>query len=132
MHFDTRFRYAADKDLLLRQAAAGAVIGHLPAYLSLFGIDGSNLTTHARAAEEAEAVRLEHGAFHWRPLRHLVLAGRRAERMFQGCYREQDITYRFAVDEAPRYVEYAAARVGGRYSITAASPHPRVTMRSPT
>jgi hypothetical protein len=129
LHFDTQFRYAADKDLILRLAAAGAVIHHLAEYLSLFGIDGTNLTTHARATEEAENVRRRHGALRFRPLRQAILAGRRAERLLQGCYRHQPISYLFALDEAPRYVEYRAARVGGRYRITAADSDVRVTRR---
>lgn len=129
LHFDTRLRYAADQDLMLRLAAAGAVIHHLAEYLSLFGIDGTNLTTHARATEEAETVRRRHGALRFSPLRHVVLAGRRAERLWQGCYRHHAISYLFALDEAPRYVEYSAARVGGRYRITAADSDVRVTRR---
>ena len=117
LQFDTRYRYAADKDLVLRLLAAGAVFRHIREYWSVFGVDGNNLSTHARMQTEAEQVRLVHGALRLKPLRQLALAGRRVERLLRGAYRRDAIAYRFALDETPRYVELQAHDLGGRYSL---------------
>lgn len=117
LQFDTRYRYAADKDMVLRLLAAGAVFRHVREYWSIFGVDGNNLSTHARMQTEAEQVRLAHGALRLKPLRQLALAGRRVERLLRGAYRRDAIVYRFAVDETPRYVELQAHGLGGRYSL---------------
>jgi len=117
LRLDSQYRYAADKDLILRIAATGAVIRHIPAYLSVFGVDGTNLSTHPQMKQEAEAIRLAYGAFRSKTLRHLVLVGRRFERLFNGSYRRDGICYRYAVDDAPSYVEVTASKLGGRYSL---------------
>lgn len=118
LRLDSRYRYAADKDLVLRLMAQGVRFRHLPEVLSVFGIDGSNLSTHPRMAEEAEAVRLAHGGLRWRPARWLALAGRRAERLLRGAYRNIGFEYRYAMDEQPRYATYRAHAVGGRYALS--------------
>ena len=115
--FDSRYRYAADKDLVLCLHERGARFAHLPEVLSMFGVDGANLSTHAKMAEEAEAVRREHGALAWRPLRALALGARRTERLLRGAYRRSDIRYAWASDEVPHYVHYRSQRAGGRYSL---------------
>lgn len=117
LRLDGRLRYAADKDLVLRLAAAGAKFAHLPEVLSVFGVDGSNLSAHAGMAREAEVVRLTHGGFRWKPLRWSALAARRVERLARGAYRPVEFRYRYALDEVPSYVEYHAAGLGGRYSL---------------
>lgn len=117
LRLDSQYRYAADKDLILRIAATGAVIRHIPEYLAVFGVDGTNLSTHPQMQYESEAIRLAFGAFRSKTLRKLVLVGRRIERLFNGSYRAESIRYRYAVDETPRYVEVTASRLGGRYSL---------------
>ena len=117
LQLDSRYRYAADKQLMLRLADSGVLIRRIPQYLSIFGIDGTNLSTHAAMHQEAEAIRLAHGAFRSPAMRHLVLAGRHVERLIGGAYRRQNIRYRYAVDEVPRYVEIEATKLGGRYSL---------------
>jgi glycosyltransferase involved in cell wall biosynthesis len=117
LKLDSRYRYAADKDLVLRLMAAGVRLQHLPLVLAVFGIDGSNLSTHARMEEEAEAVRLAYGGLRWRPLRALALAGRRVERLLNGSYRALDIEYRYALDEVPHYARFRARGLGGRYTL---------------
>lgn len=113
---DIRYRYAADKDLILRLDEAGARIAHVPRCLSIFGIDGSNLSTHSRALEENEAVRVAHGALQPRWLRPLATVGRRVERLLNGAYRPDELQYQYATDEQPHYV-LKAARLGGRYTL---------------
>ena len=117
LKLNDRYRYAADKDLVLRLMASGVRFVHLPEVLSLFGIDGNNLSTHARMEQEAEQVRLAHGGMRWRPARVLALAGRRLERLLKGSYRALDLEYRFALDEQPRYASFRARGIGGRYSL---------------
>ena len=118
LKLNSRLRYAADKELLLKLAAAGTVIRHLPDYLAIFGVDGTNLSTHPRAREESEQVRAAYGAFRSQALRRLVLAFRRFERLLRGGYRFDPISYLYAVDDVPRYVEYSVAKLGGRYSLS--------------
>ena len=117
LKLDSRYRYAADKDLILRLAAAGKVIRHMPAYLAIFGIDGTNLSTHPQMEVEAESIRLANGAFRLRALRQVVLVGRRVERLLKGGYRNESIRYRYAIDETPHYTEFEATSLGGRYSL---------------
>ena len=117
LDFDQAFRYAADKDLVLRLLSARIRILHIPAVLSLFGVDGQNLSTHPGMAREAEMVRLRHGGFRWRALRQLASIGRRLERMHRGAYRRSTLVYCYALDETPRYATFSAASVGGRYSL---------------
>jgi len=114
---NSSYRYCADMDLILRLAAAGKVIKRLPDYLAIFGIDGTNLSTHPQMAMEVEAIRQSNGAFRIRAMRQLVLAGRRIERLLSGGYRPERIRYRYAVDETPKYIEYGAVNLGGRYGL---------------
>ena len=118
LKLDSRYRYAADKDLVLRLLTAGVRFHHLPAVLSVFGIDGTNLSTHAGMAKEAEAIRLAFGAFRWRPLRALAFGARRAERLLRGCYGTVDLHYHYAIDELPRYAAFMARQLGARYSLS--------------
>lgn len=117
LRLDSRLRYAADKDLVLRLMGGGTRFAHLPEVLALFGIDGSNLSTHPQMAREAETVRLRHGGLRWRPLRAVAYAGRRIERLLRGAYGGADLSYRYALDETPHYADFHAAGVGGRYTL---------------
>jgi glycosyltransferase involved in cell wall biosynthesis len=114
---ESRFRYAADKDLMLKLLQAGVRIAHLPEVVALFGIDGSNLSTHPAMEEEAEAIRRAYGGLPWRPLRAIPLVLRRLERLGRGSYRGVTLDYAFALDEVPHYARYRASKLGGRYSL---------------
>jgi glycosyltransferase involved in cell wall biosynthesis len=117
LHLDSRYRYAADLDLMLRLAEAGTKIARIPDYLAIFGIDGGNLSARPRMELETESIRLAHGAFRSRALRQLVLSGRHLERLIRGGYRRQSIRYHYATDELPRYVLIEANQIGGRYNL---------------
>jgi hypothetical protein len=121
LHFDHQLRYAADKDLMLRLASRHVRVDHLRDYLSLFGVDGSNLSTHPQMQSEAESVRLKHGAFRQAPVRAVILLGRRVERLLSGAYGLRRLQYRFAEDEVPHYREVCADKLGGRYSLADAN-----------
>lgn len=118
LQLNTEFRYAADKDLVLRLLGAGVRFHHLPEVLSVFGVDGTNLSTHRGMEQEAEQIRLVHGGFRCRPLRGLALAGRRLERLVRGGYRPAAFRYHYALDEIPTYAAYDTGGVGGRYSLS--------------
>lgn len=117
LRLDSAYRYAADKELVLRLLDGGACFAHLPEVLSVFGVDGNNLSTHARMEQEAESIRLAYGGFRWRPLRWLALGARHVERALRGGYRRTDFRYRFALDELPHYADYQARALGGRYTL---------------
>jgi glycosyltransferase involved in cell wall biosynthesis len=117
LRFDDGLRYAADKDLMLRLYDAGVPIVHVPRVLAVFGIDGSNLSTHAQMEVEAEAVRRRHGAWGSQAMRRLLLLGRTAERLVSGGYARRDFDYRYAIDERPTYRDFEARLLGGRYSL---------------
>lgn len=117
LRLDSQYRYAADKDLVLRLQAAGARFHHLNEVLSVFGVDGSNLSTHDGMTREAEAVRLAHGGFRWRALRLVPALARRVERLARGGYTRADLQYRYALDEVPHYQDYLARGLGGRYHL---------------
>jgi glycosyltransferase involved in cell wall biosynthesis len=117
LRLDTRYRYVADMDLLLRLAREGAVIRHIPEFLSIFGIDGENLSTHPQNLAEAEAARRAHGASRRRAVRGIAMAARRVERLFKGAYRPGVFRYSYAVNEVPDYREFEARHVGGRYAL---------------
>ena len=117
LKLDSAYRYAADKELVLRLLDGGARFAHLPEVLAVFGVDGNNLSTHARMEQEAEVIRLAYGAFRWRPLRTLALGARRIERAWRGGYGRTDFRYQYALDEVPHYADYQARAVGGRYTL---------------
>lgn len=117
LQFDTSLRYAADKDLILRLHAAGVSIVHVRQTLAIFGIDGTNLSTHPEMEAEAELVRRRHGAFMNNFIRRVVMLGRTTERIVTGGYFPRNVLYSYATDERPNYRLVTARRLGGRYSL---------------
>lgn len=121
--FDRRFRYAADMELVLRLLAGGARFHHLPVYLALYGFHGGNLSLRPEIDGEVAEIARHYGGFRSAMARSAVLAARRVERLLHGCYRREDLHYRFALDERPSYRDVVAKGVGGRYGrAQAASP----------
>ena len=112
------FKYAADKELILKLANDGCKFKHISEYWSTFGIDGENLSTHSGVNSEVESIRLQYGAYGNAYLRSLVLLGRRFERLLSGCYFVSRIQYDYAIDEIPSYVSVEAENVGGRYNLS--------------
>jgi glycosyltransferase involved in cell wall biosynthesis len=116
--FEAQYRFSGDMDMMLRLARSGAVIRHVPKYLSLFGNDGGNLSNDSTGVyRELELVRKAHGAVKSHRLRSFILLGRRLERLAIGAYRKEPITYLYATDERPKYIEVTATDVGGRYTL---------------
>ena len=123
LRLDSQYRYAADKDLILRLADSGAVIRHIPDYLSIFGIDGTNLSTHLDMKKEVEKIRISRGAFRSKAIRQIIMSGRRVERFLNGGYRSQKVIYLYAMDEKPHYLEVTSGGLGGRYSLADTEGH---------
>ncbi len=122
LRLDSRYRYAADMDLMLHLLSARKRIRHIPFTLALFGVDGSNLSsTQAPAiAREAEMIRQTYHAVS-RPLRVPYRALRCLERLVRGCYRTRAVSYDFALDEVPHYRHIPATRVGFRFTFARAA-----------
>lgn len=117
LKLNSKYRYAADKDLILRIARNGVKIGHMQEYLSIFGVDGTNLSTHPRMQEEAESIRMEYGAYETKLIRKIILIGRRLERFMIGAYKNESIVYDYVTNEFPDYIRIEASNLGGRYSL---------------
>lgn len=122
LRFDRQLRYAADADLMLRVLADGRTYLRLPDYLSLFMLDGSNLSCSPRMLEEMAAVQARHGAARSPLQRRAILLGRAFEKLLSGAFASTDLSYRFAVDESPRYREVAARGVPARFRIDHFAP----------
>lgn len=116
--FDTTFRLAGDADLMLRLLTAGRRFVQVKAYLSLYGVDGGNLSVaqSATGAKETALIRQRHGALPSAVLRRGVLLGRYVERLFAGCYRTDAVSYAFALDETPAYRDFTAVRAASRFT----------------
>ena len=116
LRLDTTYRVAGDTELILRLLDEGAVCHHIPRYLSLFGVDGRNLSLSEGMARECAVIQRNHGAYRNPWARKLVHAARTAERLVTGCYRSDTITYDYAVDDQPTYRRFADVPVGFRFT----------------
>jgi glycosyltransferase involved in cell wall biosynthesis len=118
LKFDTSLRYAADADLMIRLHDRGVRAWHVPQYLSLFGIDGTNLSTHPARRIEADTLRRMHGALPHPLLRSALMLGRTVERAALGSYRRSVVQYRYAADATPTYLKVTSGRLGSRYALS--------------
>jgi len=118
LKFDTSLRYAADADLMIRLHDRGVRACHVPKYLSLFGIDGSNLSTHPARLLEADTLRRTHGALPHPMLRSALMIGRSLERAAMGAYRPRVVEYCYATDATPTYLKVTSGRLGSRYTLS--------------
>jgi hypothetical protein len=66
---------------------------------------------------ETADIQHRYGGFRSYMMRRLVIMGRHIERLLRGSYRRVDITYRFAVDERPHYIDISTNKVSGSYRI---------------
>lgn len=115
LRLDTTYRYAADMDLMLRLLVARKPYHKVPAYLSAFTMDGTNLSCHPRMLEETAQIQRKFGAFSSPFLRRTITLGRYAERLLAGSYRRVDVAYHFAMDEQPRYRTISGSALPGSY-----------------
>lgn len=110
--FDTAYKNAGDLDLILKLADHGRKSVHIPEILSLFTADGKNLSVvnEAMMAEEVGRIHSRYGHTH-RLMKAGVKILRTAEKAIRGCYRKNDISYLYAVDDAPDYQRIESANV---------------------
>jgi len=103
LEFDTTYRFAGDMDLVLRLTGAGCRFVHIPHYLALFTVTGTNLSLDPRMEEEAEAIKNRHGQSPSRIVRRTIMFGRHVEKLLRGCYTRDRLAYEYALDEEPHY-----------------------------
>jgi glycosyltransferase involved in cell wall biosynthesis len=115
LKLDTHYRFAADMDLVLRLLESGARYLKVDDYLSVFTVDGTNLSCHPRMLQETGDIQRRHGAFRSPVLRKAITTGRYIERLLAGSYRKVDTSYAFAQDELPTYRTITGTRVPGSY-----------------
>lgn len=115
IQLDDRYRYAADMDMVLRLIIAGKRDFYMNRYLSLFGIDGSNLSCHPAMLDETSDLQTRYGGFRLAALRSAVKCCRNIERLISGSYRRASIAYDYADDDIPTYRRVAAQSIPFAY-----------------
>ncbi len=116
LRLDTQYRVAGDTELILRLLDSGVVCHHLPRYLSLFGVDGRNLSLSEGMARELAVIQANHGAYRSKAARTLVHGIRSAERFLAGCYFRDNVSYDVAVDDIPTFQHHRNVRLGFRFT----------------
>lgn len=122
LRFDTKLRYAADADLMLRLLKNNVSSAQIQEYLSLFMLDGTNLSCSPAMLNEISFVQARHGAMKNRLGRRAILLGRYLEKAISGSFSNVPLSYKFVTSETPTYKEISALRVGGRFRIDLFSP----------
>lgn len=120
LRLNCRYRYAADMDLILSLLSKDVVFKRIPDYLSLFTMDGSNLSCSPKMIEETEEIRIAHGASSSRLLRKFATLGRYVERFASGCLSPVDVRFNYAVDEVPNYRVMSGVRLPSSYQTVVA------------
>jgi hypothetical protein len=115
LRLDASYRYSADAELVLKLLDAGVRFGHIDDYLSVFGVAGGNLSFSEKMAEESEAIKFKYGRSRNALVRKAVMGGRYLERLLTGCYRKENVTFDFAVNEVPDYQKREAKGLGTRF-----------------
>lgn len=113
LHLDTRYRYAADMDLVLRLTQRGVRWLRLPQYLALFTFDGSNLSCSPKMLEETDDI-VRRAGRGWLS-RKLAKAQRVGLRLAQGCFQPRDVELHYVMDETGRSVPRSGRRVSAFY-----------------
>lgn len=110
--FNPERRIAGDAELVLSLLRSGHRSHHVARYLSLFTIDGRNLSLSRDARAECLEVR---GRGAGRVPALLASSARRAEKVVRGCYARQPVSYVWAEDERPTYREFSYDRAPTRF-----------------
>jgi glycosyltransferase involved in cell wall biosynthesis len=111
LHLDENYRYASDLDLILRLLTAGVRSCYLNEYLSLFQVDGGNLSTHQQMKDETASIQQKFGA--GSPVVRKAVRGIRwGLRALNGHYFPQRVSYEYALDERPSYKRVAGTVKG--------------------
>ena len=116
--FDNELKNAGDLDLMLGIVTAGKKIVHIDDYLSLFGVDGENLsvTLKENMDREVQLIQKKFGGHGLLVFRKMLKGARMIEKWLKGCYRKDDLTYAYACNEDPHYETRSAKQVGSRFT----------------
>lgn len=114
---NSKYRFAADMELILRLLAAGKRALHLPRYLSLFTVDGTNLSLDKRMVDETDQIRRDYGGFETKLARNFVRGFRLIERMMLGRLLPDSVEYDYATDEVPNYVRIRGDGISASYQL---------------
>lgn len=115
LSFDIQYKRAGDMDLMLKLLDQNIRIEHIPSYLSLFGVDGNNLSTDGLMKSETLEIRRKYGGLPLRLAQRFILIGRYIERLLSGCYKFDMVSYDYALDEKPSYRTIPATKIGFRF-----------------
>ena len=115
--FDTNYKLAGDMELVMRLLDRGYKPFHINSYLGLFGADDGNLTVSQSDLNWQETARLwaEYGGSNNTLVCKAMKTLRWIERFFSGCYRSDDLSFDYVLDEIPNYRRVEADRVTFRF-----------------
>lgn len=116
LKLNTAYRYSADADMILNLLQRGIRFFHIPKYLSLFGVNGNNLTLSPEMKAEGDIIRRKHGRLASPALRRAVIMMRYLEKLFSGCYRKDSFQYQYAVSETPEYRHFECVNLNFRFT----------------
>lgn len=116
--FDTVYKAAGDMDLILKLLSSGKKVEHMPEYLALFGVDGSNLTVSLGSTmnDETREIQKKYGGFGMTSLRKAVKGLRFLERAFTGCYLPDDVSFAFVENETAELRTVSAKSLSFRFT----------------
>jgi len=118
MEFNPKLKNAGDLDLILGILKEKKKFFHTKKYLSLFGVDGENLSVALKdnMNKEMKEIQIKHGAIDNFFVRKLVKILRIIERLFNGCYKLDDLSYLYAINEKPIYEKKTYRNIGSRFT----------------
>jgi glycosyltransferase involved in cell wall biosynthesis len=110
--FDTIYRLAGDLDLILKLADQKKKSYHLPDLLSLFTVDGKNMSARYedKMQSEVDHIHNRHGKTN-EVMRKWIKLLRTAEKAMSGCYKRNNISYLYATDDRPTYKKIESKNV---------------------
>ena len=118
LSLDPKYQVAGDLDLILKLLQNGKHVGHINEYLSLFCVDGKNLsvTSKDQMKHEVSEIRAAYGGSNARWSTLIVKGLRSMERFLYGCYKKEDLEYLYCLNENSEYQTIKRKNVGYRFS----------------
>ena len=91
---------------------------HIDKYLSLFGVDGSNLsvTYKNKMNEEIKKIQSSYGASNNKIVRFFYKSLRCIERILRGCYKTDSIIFKYALNENSDFVIRSCTDISSRFT----------------
>ena len=103
LYLNKDYRYSSDMDLIIRLLENNVKMYYSKRYLSLFTVDGSDLSTHTQATYETDMIQNQSSCLSKRA-RKSVKYLRYFLRAINGHYIKRNVTYKYAVDDIPNYL----------------------------